>query len=81
METISQVMMRDHDKIVSLLNDFGNCIDLDKQILKKAFEIFRWELEKHLFTEEKVIFISYEGNHVARIFDFRMSQEVEGFQR
>ena len=60
LETISQVMLMDHGKIVKLLNDFGKCLDLDKQTLKKAFEIFRWELEKHIFTEEKVIFISYE---------------------
>ena len=61
MESISKVMARDHDKIVKLLNDLGKCIDLDKQILKKAFETFNWELEKHIFTEEKIIFISYES--------------------
>ena len=53
-------MVRDHDKIVKMLNDLGKCIDLDKQTLKKAFEMFKWELEKHLFTEEKVIFTYYE---------------------
>jgi len=61
MDTISKVMIRDHDKIVKLLNDLGNCIDLDKQILKKALEAFNWELEKHIFTEEKSIFISYQS--------------------
>jgi hemerythrin-like domain-containing protein len=59
-KTISEVMKRDHDKIVKLLNDLDNCIDLDKLILKKAFDTFKWELEKHLFIEEKVIFTSYE---------------------
>ena len=58
--TISEVMVRDHDKIVKLLNEFEKYIDLDKQTLKKVFDIFRWELEKHIFTEEKVIFISYD---------------------
>ncbi len=60
LETISQVMIRDHNKIENLLNDLGKCIDLDKQTLIKVFEKFKWELEKHLFTEEKVIFSSYE---------------------
>lgn len=60
LETILQAMMKDHDKIVKLLNDFGKYIEFDKQTLNKAFEIFRWELEKHLFTEEKVIFTPYE---------------------
>ena len=57
---ISKVMTRDHDKIVRLLNDFGKCIELEKQTLKKAYETFTWELEKHIFTEEKVIFTKYE---------------------
>ena len=60
MESISKVMTRDHDKIVKLLNDFGKCIELEKQTLKKAFDTFTWELEKHIFTEEKVVFISYK---------------------
>ena len=57
---ISLVMARDHDKIKKLLNDFDKCTTLDKETLKKAFEIFKWELEKHLFTEEKVIFTLYK---------------------
>lgn len=58
--TISEVMEEDHDKIEKLLNDFGKCIEFDKKTLKKAYEKFTWELEKHLFTEEKVIFTAYE---------------------
>ena len=58
--SITEVMERDHDIIEKLLNDLGRCIDLDNQTLKKAFEMFNWELEKHLFTEEKVIFTIYE---------------------
>ncbi|UCF13135.1 MAG: hemerythrin domain-containing protein [Thermoplasmatales archaeon] len=60
MKTISEVMARDHDKIVGLINDFGKCIELEKQTLKKAYQTFTWELEKHIFTEEKVIFTKYE---------------------
>lgn len=59
-ETILEVMEKDHDRIIELLNDFGKCIDIDKQNLKKAFELFKWDLEKHLFTEEKVVFTSYD---------------------
>ena len=59
-ETILKVMLNDHCKIVKLLNDFEKCTDLDKQILKKTFNIFKWELEKHLFTEEKAIFVYFE---------------------
>ncbi len=60
MKSIQKVMVRDHDKIVKLLTELGKCIDFDKKILKRAFESFNWELEKHIFTEEKIVFISYE---------------------
>ena len=59
LQNVSVIMARDHDKIKKLLNGFDKFINLDKQTLKKAFEIFKWELEKHLFTEEKVIFTLY----------------------
>jgi len=59
-ETILEVMIKDHDKIVKLLNSFEKCLYQDKLILEKIFNEFFWELEKHLFTEEKVIFTMYE---------------------
>lgn len=55
-------MLRDHCKIEKLLNDFEKCTNLDKQILKKTFNKFKWELEKHLFTEEKAIFVYFESD-------------------
>ena len=81
-ETISQVMLGDHNKIVKLLNDFGNCTNLDKKILKKAFELFKWELEKHLFTEEKAIFISYEPKDQTELppirYDLELIEQADG---
>jgi len=62
--TISEVMEKDHDKIVKLLNDFEKCIDLDKKTIKRAYDIFKWELEKHIFTEEKVLFTVYEPENI-----------------
>jgi|GEM_PF-664056 len=59
-QTISEIMVRDHDKIINLLIDFEKSIVQDKKTMMKAFNEFVWELEKHLFTEEKAIFISYE---------------------
>lgn len=53
-------MIRDHGKIVKLLNDFEKSINLDKKIKMKTFYTFLWEIEKHFFTEEKAIFTSYE---------------------
>lgn len=57
---ISEVMVRDHGKIVRLLIDFENSIGQDIPSTMKAFNEFVWELEKHLFTEERAIFTAYE---------------------
>ena len=57
---ISEVMVRDHGKIVKLLTNFEKSIGQDKQTMMKAFNEFVWELEKHFFTEEKAIFTAYE---------------------
>jgi rubredoxin/hemerythrin superfamily protein len=59
-ETILEVMIKDHEKINDLLDSFEKCLNQDKLTLEKVFDAFFWELEKHLFTEEKVIFTLYE---------------------
>ncbi len=59
MENISEIMARDHDVMIDLLNEFSECMDQESQIKKKAFEKFLWEIEKHIFTEEKVVFTLY----------------------
>lgn len=63
---ISEIMIRDHGKIVKLLTDFEKSINLDKKTKMKAYYTFLWELEKHFFTEEKAIFISYEPEDKTR---------------
>ena len=59
-ETIFNVMVEDHEKILKLFDGLEKCLYQDKLTLKKMFDAFTWELEKHLFTEEKVIFTLYE---------------------
>jgi len=59
MENISEIMARDHDVMIDLLNEFSECMDHESHIQKKAFEKFLWEIEKHIFTEEKVVFTLY----------------------
>jgi len=68
-ETILDVMLKDHDKILNLLDGLEKCIYQDKHILKKIFDAFNWELEKHLFTEEKVIFTLYEPEEQEEFYD------------
>ena len=59
-------MVKDHGKIVKLLNDVEKVIDQEQDIVStmKVFDKFDWTLEKHFFTEEKAIFTSYEPENV-----------------
>ena len=51
---ISDLMSSDHCRLSKMLDEFKNSIGSDGQ--KSNFHDFRWELEKHLFIEEKAIF-------------------------
>ena len=51
METIVDLMTKDHAKIAGLLEEFK------ANPTKENFNKFRFELQKHLFTEEKAIFL------------------------
>jgi hemerythrin-like domain-containing protein len=57
-------MVKDHRKIENLINDLEDKTKEDFDSMKTAFHIFEWELEKHIFTEEKAIFTSYNPDDV-----------------
>ncbi len=54
--TILEIMLGDHALIELLLINFKDNLSKDIELVKKLFYEFRWELEKHIFVEEKVIF-------------------------
>lgn len=60
--SIQTLMLKDHGKINLLLFEF------EKDPNSKTFNNFKWQLEKHLFVEEKVIF---------EIYDNSTDQEIE----
>ncbi len=62
--SILSLMTKDHKKIEELLNLLEKESKKDYESMKKAFIIFEWELEKHIFTEEKAIFTSYNPKDV-----------------
>ena len=62
---ILSLMVKDHCKIEKLLDDLKRHIDKDHPRIKESFYKFEWELEKHLFVEEKVIFTSYNPENVS----------------
>jgi hemerythrin len=57
---ITEAMDNDHRNLVKLLGDFEKSLVKDKKSIMRAFNEFVWGFEKHLFTEEKAIFITYE---------------------
>ena len=67
-------MIDDHSIIEKLMDDFEKDIDKDYELLKKLFTKFEWKLEKHIFTEEKVIFTNYNPEDVTE--GYRMLPEL-----
>ena len=56
---LSVLMMKDHYRLMEYLSDVENNLGRDSTVLSNAFNRFQWNIEKHFFTEEKAIFISY----------------------
>ena len=61
---ILDLMVKDHSKIVLLLNQIEKNLESNKLDLMKAYDEFTWTLEKHIFTEEKAIFTSYYPTNI-----------------
>jgi hemerythrin-like domain-containing protein len=61
---ILDLMMKDHGKIVKLLLDVKKSIGMEIVSTMKVFDTFEWELEKHIFIEEKAIFSSYKPTNI-----------------
>jgi hemerythrin-like domain-containing protein len=61
---ILDLMMKDHGKIVTLLLDVEKSIGMELISTMKVFDTFEWELEKHIFIEEKAIFTSYKPTNI-----------------
>ena len=58
-------MVNDHCKIEKLLDDLEENSDADFETMQEYFNKFEWELEKHIFTEEKAIFTCYTPDDVS----------------
>jgi len=72
--SILKLMTRDHYKIEGLITKLEEAIKEDFESMAKAFNKFEWELEKHIFTEEKAIFTSYNPEDV--IEGYKMLPEL-----
>lgn len=56
MGPITLLMLKHHGIINGFLGDFEKVSEDDPDELKGTFNIFKWNLEKHVFVEEKNIF-------------------------
>ena len=72
--SILKIMIRDHCKIENLINKLEEATKEDFELMAQAFNKFEWELEKHIFTEEKAIFTSYNPEDV--IEGYKMLPEL-----
>ena len=63
---ILTLMIKDHTKIVKLLTNVKKSLEQDLSTTMKAFDTFEWELEKHIFTEEKTIFTTYNPTNITQ---------------
>jgi len=71
---ILKIMVTDHCKIDNLINKLEETTKEDFESMAKAFNKFEWELEKHIFAEEKAIFTSYNPEDV--IEGYKMLPEL-----
>jgi len=64
--SLLSLMIKDHCKIEELIDDLEQKSKQDFSSMVKAFNKFEWELEKHIFTEEKAIFTDYKPDDVSK---------------
>lgn len=73
-KSILKIMIKDHCKIEELINDLEKSSKSNFESITAAFNKFEWELEKHIFIEEKAIFTSYNPEDV--IEGYKMLPEL-----
>ncbi len=61
---ILDVMVKDHNRLMEYLSDVESNQRRDSDLLRRSFNTFQWNLEKHFFVEERAIFTSYNPNKI-----------------
>ena len=62
---ITPRMVKDHCNLENLLTKLEETSRGEYSEMVKVFHKFEWELEKHIFTEEKAIFTSYHPSEIS----------------
>lgn len=63
--SLLSLMIKDHCNIEELIDDLEQKSKQDFSSMIDAFNKFEWELEKHIFTEEKAIFTDYNPDDIS----------------
>lgn len=67
---ILPLMINDHSKIEELIDKLDEVAKTDNYSnLVESFNKFEWELEKHIFTEEKAIFTDYNPENISEGYE------------
>jgi len=60
-KSVCSIMLKEHDKIKNILEEFEKQNNQNNLFnAREVFEKFKWNLEKHFFIEEKIIFNVYQ---------------------
>lgn len=57
--TIKTLMLKDHGKILNMLNKLVPSQNENREFKIESFNQFKWELKRHIIVEETVIFTNY----------------------
>lgn len=68
--TIVDMMVKDHIKLLRDLKTIEKNLLTDPMAASPAFRHFEWNLEKHFFVEERVIFTAYYYDDSSRYAGF-----------
>jgi len=63
--SILKIMVKDHHRIEDFIDKVEQSLDDDFESIEKAFNVFEWQLQKHIFAEEKAIFTFYEPKDIS----------------
>ena len=62
--SLLNVMIKDHNRLIGYLKDVKNNLGSDFEVLINLFNKFQWNLEKHFFVEERAILTSYNPDNI-----------------
>ena len=65
---ILDLMVQDHAKLLKELSIVEKNIKEDPMAAKPAFRKFEWNLQKHIFVEERAIFTSYNPDYIGTMY-------------